>query len=86
MYSSIEEEVTSGEVKLSLKYGSIPIVDETLDFCDLVTQINKQCPLKKGPLKIDFAKQQLPDYIPSVSCTKFISILSKIIYAINFVT
>ena len=60
--------MTSGEVKFLLKYDTIPIVDETLDFCDLVAQINNlQCPLKKGPLKIDVAKQQLPDYIPSVS-------------------
>ena len=72
--------MTSGEVKLSLKYGNIPIVDETLDFCDLVTQINKQCPLKKGPFTINFDKQSIPDYIPSVSCTNFkkIKLFAKI--------
>ena len=52
---------------MSLKYGSIPVVDETLDFCDLVTQINKQCPLKKGTFTIDIPKEEIPDYIPSVS-------------------
>ena len=70
MYSLIEEEVTSGEVKLSLKYGRIPIVYETLNFCDLVTQVNKQCPLKKGPFRINSDKHYLPDYMPSVSYSK----------------
>lgn len=58
------EEVTSGEMKVNLKYGNIPIVDETLDLCDLVTQINKECPLKKGDFSFKF-DEQIPDYIPS---------------------
>lgn len=61
-----EEEVTSGEVALKLNYGVIPIVDESLDFCDLITQINKQCPLQKGPISIKLS-EGLPNYIPSVS-------------------
>ena len=75
MYSSIEEEVTSGEVWLSIKYGSVPIEDETKALCDMMTEMNKQCPLKKGPYQMHFATMKIPDYIPSVSCTKFM--LSK---------
>ena len=62
----IEEEVTSGEVKIKLNYGKIPIVDETLDMCDLITEIGKSCPVKAGPFEV-VLKQNLPDYVPSVS-------------------
>ena len=54
-------------MKVSLKYGKIPIVDETLDLCDLVTQINKQCPLEKGKVHINIPQEAIPDYVPSVS-------------------
>ena len=52
---------------MSLKYGDIPIVDETLDLCDLVTQIDKQCPLKQGKFPINIQDIKIPDYVPSVS-------------------
>ena len=42
-------------------------MDETLDLCDLVAQIDKQCPLKKGELPINVNGKEIPDYIPSVS-------------------
>ena len=60
------EEVTSGTVKVSMKYGTIPLVDESLDLCDLVTQVNMKCPLAKGPFNLDL-KEDIPDYVPSVS-------------------
>ena len=73
--------MTSGEVKVSLNYGDIPIVDETLDLCDLVTQINDQCPLKKGPFSIHNVNQTIPDYVPSVSiagsCDHLVSIYHR---------
>lgn len=60
------EQVTSGTVKVTLSYGSVPLVDETLDLCDLVTQIHKQCPLQTGPFTLQL-KENIPDYVPSVS-------------------
>ena len=61
------EEVTSGQIKISLNYGTIPIINETLDLCDLITQINKRCPLK-GDMTINVKESEaLPDYLPSVS-------------------
>lgn len=60
-----EEEVTSGEVSVKLNYGVIPIVDESLDFCDLITQIDHQCPVQEGNFPIKLS-EDLPSYIPSV--------------------
>ena len=63
------EDVTSGEVKVNLNYGNIPIIDETLDLCNLISQIDKSCPLKKNK-DVKFTSQRdLPDYVPSVSNT-----------------
>ena len=67
---------------MSLKYGNIPIVDETLDLCDLVTQINKQCPLKKGAFPINVRDVKIPDYVPSVS----IDTLTYCTGAMNYLT
>ena len=65
----IEEEVTSGEVKVSLEYGStIPLLDETVRLCDLVTQIDRLCPLKKGSFNINIPNKKIPDNMPPVSC------------------
>ena len=53
-------------MKVKLNYGKIPIVDETLDMCDLITEIGKSCPVKAGPFKVVLI-HDIPDYIPSVS-------------------
>ena len=66
LFLHIDEEVTSGTVKVSLNFGSVPVVDETLDLCDLVTQIDKKCPLQKGPFDLKIT-ETIPDYVPSVS-------------------
>ena len=61
----IEEQVTSGLIEATLNYGTISIVDEKLDFCDLITEINKNCPVQPGPLNLHFEKM-IPDFVPSV--------------------
>ena len=70
--------MTSGEVKASLKYGDIPIVDEIRNLCDLMTQINDQCPLKKGPFSLHIDNQTMFVDAPSVSiagsCDHLVSI------------
>lgn len=66
LFLHVVEEVTSGNVKVSLNYGTIPVVDETLDLCDLVTQVDKQCPLQKGPFPLKITAN-IPDYVPTVS-------------------
>lgn len=70
MFDSLftEEELTSGEISVKVNYGVIPIVDESLDLCDLITQINYQCPVSKGSFPIK-TSQIIPSYIPSVRKT-----------------
>ena len=58
--------MTSGTVKVSLTYENVPVVDESLDLCDLVTQIDRHCPLEKGPFDLKLT-ETIPDYVPSVS-------------------
>lgn len=74
----IEEEITSGEIKVKLNYGKIPIVDESLDLCDLITQISQQCPVKKGDFKVEIT-ETLPAYIPSVG-----TLITKCFICINY--
>ena len=69
MYSFLiftDEEVTGGQVKVSLKYGVIPIYSSTMDLCDLVMQLTSlKCPLAKGDHDVDI-KQTIPGDAPSV--------------------
>ena len=62
----IEEEITSGNVKVELNYKNAPLFDKTLDMCDLIKKIGKSCPVKPGPFEIAL-KHNLPDYVPTVS-------------------
>lgn len=50
---------------MTLTYGDISIVDEKLDLCDLITQINRQCPIQKGPFDFTMS-ENIPSFIPSV--------------------
>ncbi|KAK9471166.1 putative ML domain protein [Dipodascopsis tothii] len=50
-------------VEVEVRYGFIRLVKETIDLCEQLEQVDKSCPLKKGP--IDFSKDvELPDEIP----------------------
>lgn len=75
------EVISSGDVKVSLNYGTIPIVNETLDLCDLVTQVKRKCPLKDN-LKFSLT-ENIPSYVPSVSLTKHSSTNCSIILSFN---
>ena len=61
------EEVTGGEVKVSVKYGIIPVFSKTFNLCDEAKMIGLTCPLKPmmypdGSLSVD-----IPSAIPGVS-------------------
>ncbi len=72
------EDVTSGEVKINLNYGNIPIIDETLDLCNLISQISLSCPLNKNKDVKFTLKRELPDYVPSVSIT--VTLMCRLYY------
>ena len=59
------EEVTSGEIKVHLKYGIIPIYSNTFDLCSKLPLAGAKCPLPKG-VNILPIKETLPT-IPTVS-------------------
>uniref|UniRef100_A0A1X7VXL2 MD-2-related lipid-recognition domain-containing protein n=1 Tax=Amphimedon queenslandica TaxID=400682 RepID=A0A1X7VXL2_AMPQE len=60
----IKEEITSGEVSVKLIYSVMPIIDEDLDLCNLITQFNTKCPLEKGTIPVKVTKS-IPNFIPS---------------------
>jgi len=54
-------------VKLSLKYGFLPVYDHTFDLCNLLTEVHKTCPIQQGITTISVETQELPTDIPKVS-------------------
>jgi hypothetical protein len=51
---SLSEPIDVGAyVNLKLKYGSFTVLKATLDLCDKITAIDKQCPLKEGPFQVN---------------------------------
>ena len=63
------EQVTSGSIKVDIKYGifSITLFDKTLDLCDTVKSAGVTCPLAAGDQNLAIS-QSLPSEAPSV-CT-----------------
>ena len=52
-----EVDVSAGTIDISVMYSGLPIYSETRDLCDMAT-----CPIKTGPLEIDF-DQYLPPIV-----------------------
>ena len=46
------DEVTEGSVKVSPKYGSLPINKHAFDPCKLLQYMKKTCPLPKGSVEV----------------------------------
>lgn len=60
----LAEDVEEGAVvHLSVKYGLITIIRQTADLCDTVKNVDLECPLKKGDLKLS-KDVDLPAQIP----------------------
>ena len=49
---SADEEVTKRSVKVSLKYGSLPISKHAFDPCKILQYMKKTCPLPKGSVEV----------------------------------
>ena len=62
----VGEDVTGGKIKLSISFDNIQVVNEELDLCETLPEIDLECPLKKGTHTVS-TTQNLPDSIPSVS-------------------
>lgn len=54
------------EVRIRVGGGSIPLISEEKDLCDLMENIDKKCPLQKG--NMTFTRNfTLPDEIPKAT-------------------
>ena len=65
-FTSADEEVTGGNIQLSLSINNVPFVNMPLDLCDAVLQAGLSCPLSKGNHSISVT-EVIPDLAPPVS-------------------
>ena len=62
----LKEEITSGQITLKVNYEQIPVINLNMDFCDIISLIDKQCPLQKGDFLLKFHRI-IRGSVPSVS-------------------
>lgn len=62
-----EENVTSGEIKVSATLDNVPLISQTLDLCDNVGYVGLSCPISAGMHSVKVGPIQIPDIAPSVS-------------------
>eukprot|EP00163_Fabomonas_tropica_P019448 TRINITY_DN340_c0_g1_i3.p1 TRINITY_DN340_c0_g1~~TRINITY_DN340_c0_g1_i3.p1 ORF type:complete len:214 (+),score=60.04 TRINITY_DN340_c0_g1_i3:84-644(+) len=60
---SLKTEVTSGSVVVDVKYGFLPVVDKTLDICQLDPS-KLPCPFKPANLTIGPLSVEIPSKVP----------------------
>jgi len=62
---NLTQKVEKGaKVHLQVKYGLITLINQQADLCDQVGNVDLECPLEKGPLKLS-KDVDLPKEIPS---------------------
>ena len=64
--TSLEEEVTGGDVTVEVKYGIIPVYSITLKLCDVLADVGNKCPVKAGNQTASVT-EAIPSEVPSVS-------------------
>ena len=73
----MKEEIEDGaKIHLSVKYGLITIVRMTRDLCEDAPNIDLECPVKKGELKLT-KSVDLPKEIPPGKYTVQADVVSK---------
>ncbi|KAL3428406.1 phosphatidylglycerol phosphatidylinositol transfer protein [Phlyctema vagabunda] len=65
-----EEIKENAYVTLQVKYGLIRLVNQRVDLCEQIKNVDLECPLKKGVTKIT-KEVQIPKEIPSGTYTVF---------------
>ena len=59
--------MSKGQVKVALLLDHfVPVLNQVYKLCDLVKDIGKKCPLKKGPIHLGISTD-IPGSVPSVS-------------------
>lgn len=63
---NLTEEVKEGAmIHLQVKYGYITLINQQVDLCEQVKEVDLKCPLKKGEMELT-KTVQLPKEIPPV--------------------
>lgn len=70
---TLKTAVTSGSVDVTIKYGSITLIHQTLDLCEVVDKTAYRCPFAAGPLTISLS-QTIPSIAPPGDYTGHITI------------
>ena len=65
-FISADEEVTGGNIQLTLSINNIPFVNLPLDLCDAAQQAGLSCPLSKGNHSVSIS-EDIPYLAPPVS-------------------
>ena len=66
IFLCIEEEVTSGKIKVNLKYVATPAFSAEPDLCNVVEENGLSCPLSAGEHTMT-TSTTIPGYAPLVS-------------------
>ncbi|KAF2091930.1 phosphatidylglycerol/phosphatidylinositol transfer protein precursor [Saccharata proteae CBS 121410] len=74
---NLAEDVEEGaKVRLQVKYGLITLIRQEASLCDYVKEVNLECPLKKGDLKLS-KDVDLPREIPPGKYTVLADVFTK---------
>ncbi|KAK7728176.1 Phosphatidylglycerol/phosphatidylinositol transfer protein [Botryosphaeria dothidea] len=74
---TLEKDVEEGaKVRLQVKYGLITLIKQEASLCDYVKEVDLECPLKKGDLKLT-KDVDLPKEIPPGKYTVLADVFTK---------
>ncbi|XP_065914200.1 putative phosphatidylglycerol/phosphatidylinositol transfer protein DDB_G0278295 [Dysidea avara] len=60
----INKEITSGEIKVTVTYNDIQLLDKTYDVCELVEKSGDQCPISTGNKTMSIT-EEIPSDLPN---------------------
>jgi len=67
---TVKEKIEEGAyVHLEVKYGFIKLINQQVDFCEQLKQVDEKCPLEKGDMTI-LKEVEIPKEVPPVSIVK----------------
>lgn len=73
----LKQDVEDGaKVIIVVKYGFIKLLSTTADLCEKVSNVDLECPVKKGPIKIT-KDVELPKEIPPVRLRSTLVMLER---------
>lgn len=73
----LSEDVEEGAyVQLQVKFGLIRIINTKADLCDNIKNVDLECPLKKGDIKLE-KSVELPKEIPNGKYTVLADVYTK---------